>query len=100
MKYGCVAITGKPNVGKSTFVNTLLNKKVAIVSPKPQTTRNQIHALYQEKDLMMEIIDTPGYHEPHFKLDLFLNAQIKNSYKQADVVLFFVDLSRVIDDED
>jgi GTP-binding protein Era len=60
MRSGCVAIVGKPNVGKSTFLNTLLNRKVAITSPKPQTTRNQIHAVYESKDLKIQFIDTPG----------------------------------------
>ncbi|GHU31908.1 hypothetical protein FACS1894166_04220 [Bacilli bacterium] len=60
MKSGYVAITGKPNVGKSTFLNALLNRKVAIVSPKPQTTRNQIRAIYKNKNTEIAFIDTPG----------------------------------------
>jgi GTP-binding protein Era len=60
MKSGYVAITGKPNVGKSTFLNTILNKKVAITSPKPQTTRNQIHALFNYGDDKIQFVDTPG----------------------------------------
>ncbi|MDR3330515.1 MAG: GTPase Era [Mycoplasmataceae bacterium] len=100
MKSGYVAITGKPNVGKSTFLNTILNKKVAITSPKPQTTRNQIHALFNYGDDKIQFVDTPGWHAPNFKLDLFLNSQIKSSYKIADIVLLFIDLSRPIDEED
>jgi GTP-binding protein Era len=60
MRSGRVAIVGKPNVGKSTFLNALFNRKVAITSPKPQTTRNQIHAIYESKDLKIQFIDTPG----------------------------------------
>jgi GTP-binding protein Era len=60
MTSGYVAITGKPNVGKSTLLNTLFNRKVAITSPKPQTTRNQIHAIYEKENLKIEFIDTPG----------------------------------------
>jgi GTP-binding protein Era len=60
MHSGYVAITGKPNVGKSTLLNTLCKHKVAITSPKPQTTRNQIHAVYEAKDLKIQFIDTPG----------------------------------------
>jgi GTP-binding protein Era len=100
MKSGYVAITGKPNVGKSTFLNAVFNRKIAITSPKPQTTRNQIHAIYNEKDTQIRFIDTPGYHKPNFKLDLFLNSQIKSSYSLADVLLLFIDLTRAIDDED
>ncbi|MDR3257870.1 MAG: GTPase Era [Mycoplasmataceae bacterium] len=100
MKSGYVAITGKPNVGKSTFLNTVLKRKVAITSPKPQTTRNQIHAVLDYNDTKIQFVDTPGWHAPNFKLDLFLNSQIKNSYKIADVVLLFIDLTRPIDDED
>jgi GTP-binding protein Era len=60
MYSGYVAITGKPNVGKSTLINTLLKRTVAITSPKPQTTRNQIKAIYEDKDLRIAFIDTPG----------------------------------------
>jgi GTP-binding protein Era len=60
MKSGYVAITGKPNVGKSTFLNTVLKRKVAITSPKPQTTRNQIHAVLDYNDTKIQFVDTPG----------------------------------------
>lgn len=100
MTSGYVAITGKPNVGKSTLLNTLFNRKVAITSPKPQTTRNQIHAIYEKENLKIEFIDTPGWHEPRFKFDKFLNSEIKSSYKIADVVLLLIDLTRPIDAED
>lgn len=100
MKSGYVAITGKPNVGKSTFLNALLNRKVAIVSPKPQTTRNQIRAIYKNKNTEIAFIDTPGWHEPNNKLDMYLNSQIKASYKQSEVTLLLIDLTRKIDEED
>jgi GTP-binding protein Era len=60
MRSGYVAITGKPNVGKSTLLNTLFKRKIAITSPKPQTTRNQIHAIYEANNLRIQFIDTPG----------------------------------------
>jgi GTP-binding protein Era len=60
MRSGYVAITGKPNVGKSTLLNALLKRKIAIVSHKPQTTRNQIHAVYEDNELRVQFIDTPG----------------------------------------
>jgi GTP-binding protein Era len=60
MLNGYVSITGKPNVGKSTLINTLLKRKIAITSPKPQTTRNQIYGVYESDNLKIKFIDTPG----------------------------------------
>lgn len=100
MKSGYVVITGKPNVGKSTFLNTIAKNKIAIVSNKPQTTRNQIKYVYKEHDVNICFIDTPGYHKEKNKLDLFLNSQIKNSYKNIDCALLLIDLTRNIDEED
>jgi GTP-binding protein Era len=93
-------ITGKPNVGKSTLLNTIINKKVAITSYKPHTTRNQIKCLLQTKDTTFLFMDTPGYHVSRTKLDMFLNSEIKSSYKVADCALLLIDASRPIDDED
>lgn len=73
MSLGYVAIVGKPNVGKSTFLNSIIQQKVAIVSPKPQTTRKQNIALYVDEDMKIIFIDNPGYHVPHNKLDIYLN---------------------------
>ncbi len=93
MKSFTTTIIGKPNVGKSTLINTLLNKHISIVSNKPQTTRNNIKALYEEKDFQLIIIDTPGYHKPKNKLDMFLNSQVRQSFKEADGYFFlFVNL--------
>jgi GTP-binding protein Era len=100
MLHGVVVITGKPNVGKSTFINNLLNKKIVITSPKPQTTRDAIGVLYRDEKRIVEFIDTPGYHIPHNKLDIHLNTQIINSYKRAEASLLFIDLTRPIDNED
>lgn len=100
MKSGYVVITGKPNVGKSTFLNHLAKKKIAIVTNKPQTTRNQIKYLYKADDINICFIDTPGYHKEKNKLDTFLNSQIKSSYKNVDCALLLIDLSRSVDEED
>lgn len=100
MKTYSICVIGKPNVGKSTFINTITKRKVSIVSSKPQTTRNNITTLYHNDDFQLVIIDTPGYHLPKNKLDLFLNSQVKQSFKEADGYLFIIDGTRPIDDED
>ena len=65
MKSGFVSITGRPNVGKSTLLNTILKKKVSIVSPKAQTTRNSIQGIYNSDDSQIIFIDNPGVHKPN-----------------------------------
>ena len=94
-----VAIVGLPNAGKSTFLNNLIKHKVSIVSYKPQTTRNQIQAIYTNKNIDICFIDTPGFHQPKNKLDSFLNSQINQSFKQSDIVLLLIDLTRDSVDE-
>ena len=98
--YGTVVITGKPNVGKSTLINQFAKKEVAIISQKPQTTRNQINYVYADDEKEIAFIDTPGFHFSRNKLDNFLNSQIKNAYKYANIALLLIDLTREINDED
>lgn len=100
MSYLSISIFGKPNVGKSTFLNTLFEKKVTIATHKPQTTRNMIELSYKKDNYQIDFIDTPGFHKPRNKLDLFLNSEAKKSLKKADKVLFFFDCSKEIDNED
>ena len=99
-KYGTVVITGKPNVGKSTLINAIAKNEVAIISKKPQTTRNQINYIYKDDKNEIAFIDTPGFHFSRNKLDDYLNLQIKNSYRYANIALLMVDLTRNINDED
>ena len=68
MKSGFVAIIGRPNVGKSTFLNTVIGKKIAIMSHKPQTTRNTISGVLTDEEYQIIFIDTPGIHKPHNEL--------------------------------
>ncbi|MGL5640221.1 MAG: GTPase Era [Mycoplasmoidaceae bacterium] len=100
MKIGYVSIVGKPNVGKSTLINNILNKKISIATFKPQTTRNKIYAVYQDDDSQIIFIDTPGFHNSKNKLDLFLNSEVKSSLKKSETCVFLTDPSREFDDED
>jgi GTP-binding protein Era len=90
-KSGYVSLTGRPNVGKSTLLNTILGEKVAIVSPKPQTTRNKIIGVKTLPDAQIVFIDTPGIHKPKHKLGELMVKQAKESVKEVDVILFMVE---------
>lgn len=91
MKSGFVSLIGRPNVGKSTLLNNIMGKKVAITSSKPQTTRNIIQGIYNEEDTQIVFVDTPGIHKPNHKLGKILNKGAYYSIDDVDVVLFLVD---------
>ena len=93
MKSGFVGLIGRPNVGKSTLVNSIVGRKVAITSNKPQTTRNIIHGVYTDEDTQIVFVDTPGIHKPNHKLGKYLNKQAYYSIDDVDVILMFVDVS-------
>ena len=93
MKSGFVSIIGRPNTGKSTLLNQIIKEKVAIISPKPQTTRNLIQGIYNEEDTQIVFVDTPGIHKPKDKLGAILNDEAYYSINDVDVVLFVVDAS-------
>ncbi|MBI5213144.1 MAG: GTPase Era [Nitrospirae bacterium] len=88
---GYVSLTGRPNVGKSTLLNAILGEKVAIVSPKPQTTRNRIVGVKTLPDAQIIFIDTPGIHKPKHKLGELMVKEARESVKETDVILFMVE---------
>lgn len=92
-KFGYVAVLGKPNAGKSTLVNYLVGMKLAIVSPKPQTTRDNILAVYTQKNSQLVFIDTPGIHKATSHLDKFMMKNVRTAKAGADVVLYLLDSS-------
>lgn len=96
MKSGFVSLVGRPNVGKSTLLNSILNQKVAITSNKPQTTRNIIQGIYNDEETQIVFVDTPGIHRPINKLGNMLNKQAYYSIKDVDVILFLTDVSERI----
>lgn len=90
-KSGFVTIIGRPNVGKSTLANAILGEKIAIMSDKPQTTRNRINAIHTDNDCQIVFIDTPGMHKPKTKLGDFMVGSALDTLKEVDVVVFMVD---------
>lgn len=91
MRSGFVTLVGRPNVGKSTLLNSIIGTKVAITSNKPQTTRNIIQGIYNEEETQIIFVDTPGIHKPNHKLGNYLNKQAYYSINDVDVILFLVD---------
>lgn len=91
MKSGFVSLIGRPNVGKSTLLNSIIGVKVAITSSKPQTTRNMIQGIYNDNETQIVFVDTPGIHKPNHKLGKYLNNQAYYSIDDVDIVLLLID---------
>ncbi|MBM7604737.1 GTP-binding protein Era [Metabacillus crassostreae] len=89
-KSGFVSIIGRPNVGKSTFINRVIGQKIAIMSDKPQTTRNKIQGVYTTNNSQTIFIDTPGIHKPKHKLGDFMMKVAQNTLKEVDLILFMI----------
>ena len=96
MKSGFVSFIGRPNVGKSTLLNSILNKKVVITSNKPQTTRNLIQGIYNEDDTQIIFVDTPGIHKAHNKLGRALNKQAYFTINDVDIIIMVVDITEKV----
>ena len=92
-KSGFVAIVGRPNVGKSTLMNQVIGQKIAIMSDKPQTTRNKIHGVYTSEEKQVVFLDTPGIHKRQSKLGDYMNQTALNTLGEVEAALFLIDAS-------
>lgn len=93
-KSGFIAIIGRPNVGKSTLINALLHQKIAIMSPKPNTTRNNIMGILTTEDTQYVFIDTPGIHKPKHELGRSLNKNAYIAIDEADINAWIIDITQ------
>ena len=91
IRCGAVALVGRPNVGKSSLINSLLKTNVTIVSPKPQTTRNAVRCIYNDEKAQIVFTDTPGIHLPKDKLGAFLSQAVFDALENADAVCYMVE---------
>ncbi|CAG7606038.1 GTPase Era [Paenibacillus solanacearum] len=91
-KSGFVAIIGRPNVGKSTLMNQIIGQKIAIMSDKPQTTRNKIHGVYTTEEGQIVFLDTPGIHKPQSKLGDYMMKTAQNALSEVDAILLLIDV--------
>lgn len=98
-KSGYVAIVGKPNAGKSTLLNSLLDFKLSIVSPKPQTTRKRVLGIYNKENLQIIFLDTPGILKPRYEMQRSMMSYVNNSMSDADVLIYIQDISELKLDE-
>ena len=100
LKCGFVSIVGRPNTGKSTLLNYLVGEKVAIVSPVPQTTRTAVRGIFTDERGQIVFVDTPGWHAGRDGLDRFMNKSCQNSLEGVDAVVYVVDTSRTVGEEE
>ena len=91
-KSGFISIVGRPNVGKSTFLNRVIGQKIAIMSDKPQTTRNKVQGVLTTNESQLIFIDTPGIHKPKHKLGDFMIKAATNTFREVDLILFMVNV--------
>jgi GTP-binding protein Era len=94
LKSGFVSIVGRPNVGKSTLINTIIGEKIAIVSDKPQTTRNRLQGIYTSDQGQIIFVDTPGIHKPRHRLGEYMVQVSTRSLQEVDLVYYITDITR------
>ncbi len=94
MKSGFVSLVGRPNVGKSTLLNSFLGSKVSIVSDKPQTTRNKIVGIYTEEKGQIIFLDNPGIHKPLHTLNKKMMEEVYSALEECDIILFIIDITK------
>lgn len=99
-KFGYIAILGRPNAGKSTLVNNLVGEKVAIVSPKPQTTRNNILGILTKENYQLILIDTPGIHKSKNALDKYMMKNVRSAQSGANVNVYLIDSTKQIQEQE
>lgn len=99
-KSGFVSIIGRPNAGKSTLLNQILEKKLVIVTPKAQTTRNKIKGIYNNDNVQIVFVDTPGIHNPHHELGEVMNKMAFSAIEGMDTIIWIVDVTKKIDELD
>lgn len=92
-KSGFVSIIGKPNAGKSTLLNSVLGSEISIVTAKPQTTRNRIYGIYNDSDLQVVFVDTPGILRPQYEMQVLMEREIESSFLDADAIVLVYDVS-------
>ncbi|MDY6796481.1 MAG: GTPase Era [Actinomycetota bacterium] len=95
-KSGFAGIVGRPNVGKSTLLNNLMQRKMAIISDKPQTTRNKIRCILTRDDVQIVFVDTPGFHKPRNALGERLNRAVRETLSDVDTIIFMLDGTQTI----
>jgi GTP-binding protein Era len=95
-KSGFVAIVGRPNAGKSTLMNQVIGQKIAIMSDKPQTTRNKIHGVYTTSEVQIVFLDTPGITKPNSKLGNYMLKAAESAFNEVDAILFLTDVTEPI----
>lgn len=93
---GFAGIIGRPNVGKSTLLNNLMHRKLAIISEKPQTTRNKIRCILTRDDAQIVFVDTPGFHKPKGALGERLNRAVRETFSEVDTIVFILDGTKAI----
>ncbi len=93
-RFGCIAIIGRPNVGKSTLINAIIGAKLSIVTPKPQTTRKNVLGIYTEGNVQMIFLDTPGVLTPRYELHRSMMENVRMSLESADAVLVVADVTQ------